>query len=337
MRVPVMRRLQLFLLLIGIALFVLVVRNVGVSTIVQGLRSVGWSFVGIFAIELLIDALHTEGWRWCLPPHERVVPFFHLLATRTAGFAVNALTPTATVGGEVVKGMLLRRWVPLADAFAAVLVDKLTFAVAQAMFLVVGLVSVLQGIPLNARERTFAVVIVIVWTAAVGAFFALQRYGVFRIGIGVVRGLFGGGSLLERLPERTADFDSRITTYLTGHQRDFARSVLFHLVAQAARTLQFYLALTALGFDPGLFECFATAAGFVFIEATLFLVPGKLGVLEGGHVVIFSALGFGAAAGLTVSFALRLSELCSALLGLVALGYYHLEAGAPESPGGVRP
>jgi uncharacterized protein (TIRG00374 family) len=327
-----MRRLQFFLFLVGVGLFAGVVRRVGLSAIAEGLAAVGWSFLAIFATEILIDTLHTEGWRHCLPKRVRKVSRLHLLATRTAGFAVNALTPTATVGGEVVKGLLLRRWVPLADAFASVLLDKLSFAAGQALFLIVGVVSVFQGIPLNPKEKTIAAIVVAIWLSAVGAFFFLQRRGVFRVGIGALRTLFGASALLESLPDRTEEFDARVRDFLLRHRRDFALSVGFHLIAQAARTLQFWIALTALGFRPGLYECFVTAGGLVFIEATLFLVPAKLGVLEGGHVVIFEALGYGASAGLAVSFVLRLSELCSAALGLGALAWYQLDRARTQGP-----
>ena len=326
-----MRRIQFVLLLVGIGLFVTVVRRVGLDSILDGLSTVGWAFLGVFAIELLIDVIHSEGWRWCLPAPRGRIRRFPLLAARTAGFAVNALTPTATVGGEVVKGMLIRRWVPLIDGFASVLVDKLTFAVGQAVFLVAGLVTVLQAFPFGARERTIAVVSVALWLAGVTAFFFLQRAGIFRVGLGVMRAVVGGSGLIEKLPGRAAEFDAKVATLL-GHRRELLASIVFHVLAQIARVPQFWIVLTALGFEPSFGECFATAGGLVLIEATLFLVPAKLGVLEGGQVVIFSALGFGAAAGLTVSFVMRLSELASALLGLVALGWFHVRAPMPRRP-----
>jgi uncharacterized protein (TIRG00374 family) len=317
-----MHRLQILLFALGIGLFAYVVHQVGVGEILWGLSRMGWSFLGIFAIEILIDALHSEGWRWCLPSAARDVSWIHIFLARTAGVAVNILTPTASVGGEVVKGMLIRRWVPIADGFASVMIDKLTFAVAQAIFLCCGVVAVFDGIELSPRERQFALVAIAVWLAAVGAFFLLQRFGIFRVGVGALRTLFGASAVVDKLPGQVHAFDEKVGTYLAEHQRDFAVSVFFHLFAQAFRTAQFYLALSALGFHPDAATCFTTAAGFVFVEATMFLVPARLGVFEGGNILIFTRLGYGAAAGLIVSFTIRLSELASALLGLLALGYY---------------
>jgi hypothetical protein len=284
-----MRRLQLLLLLVGVGLFVFVVQKAGVARVFHGLRSVGRWFVAVFALELVIDVLHSEAWRWCLPGGVHEVSRFDTLLARTAGAAVNVLTPTATVGGEVVKGMLLRRWVPLADGFASVMVDKLTFAL---------------------------------WIAAVVAFFALQRAGIFRVGLGVVRTIFGGAALLERLPGHTAAFDTKVATFLRTRHRELAASVGLHLLAQFARVPQYYLVMSALGLHPTAATCFTTASGLVFMEATLFLIPAKLGVFEGGNALIFSRLGYGVADGIIASFTLR-PELGSAMLGLAALAYLH--------------
>ena len=322
-----MRRLQLALLLLGVGLFVLVLQEVGFATVAKGLFVLGWTFPLILAVEFLIDALHTEGWRHCLPTGaRRLVPRLDLLLVRTAGVGVNVLTPTATVGGEVVKGMLLKRWIELGDGFASVMIDKLTFALGQTGFLLVGLVAVLQVVPFSPRERMLSVVAAALWLAGVAGFFILQQRGIFRFGVGALRTVFGGSGIFERLPEHAADFDERITRFLATHHADLAASVGWHFAGQAARTFQFYVALRALGFDPSLETCLTAASGLVFMEATLFLIPGKVGVLEGGYVLVFSALGYPSWVAIVVSFALRLSELGSAVAGLGALGWYHFRA-----------
>jgi hypothetical protein len=327
-----MRRLQLLLLLVGVALFAFVVHKAGLDQIVSGLRSVGWSFLWIFAIELAIDALHSEAWRWCMPGAGEGVSRLNTLLARTAGVAVNVLTPTASVGGEVVKGMLLRRWVPLADGFASVMVDKLTFAIAQALFLCVGIIAVLAGLSLSGTERAAAVAGLGIWIVAVIAFFVLQRAGIFRVGVGIVRSLFGGTAMIDRLPGQVSAFDLRVTTFLNGHQRDLACSVGLHLVAQFARVPQYYVVMSALGLEPTAAMCFTTAAGLVFMEATMFLIPAKVGVFEGGNALIFTRLGYTVADAIVVSFTLRLSELASALLGLLALAYLHFTPEGEMAP-----
>jgi hypothetical protein len=339
-----MHRAQLLFLLLGVGLFVFVVQKAGISQIAHGLHAVGWSFAAIFALELVIDLLHSEGWRWCLPGGVNSVSRIDTLLARTAGVAVNVLTPTASVGGEVIKGMLLRRWVPLADGFASVMIDKLTFAVAQAIFLCIGAVAVLTGLSFDLEERILTLGALALWILAVLAFFALQRAGILRVGLGVVRTIFGGAALLERLPGDAELFDSRVATFLATRPRELSASVGLHFLAQLARVPQYYLAMSALSLQPTAATCFTTAAGLVFMEATMFLIPAKLGVFEGGNALIFSRLGYTATEGIIVSFTMRLSELASALVGLGALAYLYfctpqLQVGSvPRAPGvGKRP
>ena len=54
------------------------------------------------------------------------------------------------------------------------------------------------------------------------------------------------------------------------------------------------------------------------IQLALFFVPGSIGVQEGGKVVVFTALGLPAAAGLTVAIAFRLTQLAGITAGLAA-------------------
>jgi hypothetical protein len=140
-----------------------------------------------------------------------------------------------------------------------------------------------------------------------------------------MRTIFGGSGLADRLPGEAAAFDTQVSDFLATRRRELGISTLLHVAAQFVRVPQYYFAMSALGLDPSPATCFTTAAGLVFMEATMFLIPAKLGVFEGGNALIFSRLGYDAAEGIIVSFAMRLSEMASALLGLLALAYLHFQ------------
>lgn len=88
-----MRRFQLALLAVGTILFVLVVRRAGLAEVVAKILQVGWLFAGILFADLLIDLLHTMGWRRCFLPEARRIPTLDLFLCRKAGVAINTLTP----------------------------------------------------------------------------------------------------------------------------------------------------------------------------------------------------------------------------------------------------
>src|SRR5262249_56360355 len=98
-----------------------------------------------------------------------------------------------------------------------------------------------------------------------------------------------------------------------------ALGVCSHQVAFLCGVLQVLFLLRRLGlphsFSIGLaIESLVMLLGFV-----TFIVPSVLGVQEGAKLLIFSALGLPAAAGLTVGIAFRLTSIVDNGAGLLSL------------------
>lgn len=96
-----------------------------------------------------------------------------------------------------------------------------------------------------------------------------------------------------------------------------------HLSSFALGVLQVYLLLCWLGLPAGVVTCVAIEAFSVLIQLALFLVPASIGVQEGGKVLIFTALGLPAVAGLSVGIAFRLTQLAGIGLGFGAFARLH--------------
>lgn len=312
-----MKKVQIVLLLGGGILFVMLVRRTGVDAIAGQVAQTGWTFLWVLGCDLLLETLHTIGWRHCFLPEERKIPWFDFFLCRKAGVAINVLTPTATMGGEAVKAMLVRRWVSFREGIASVVVDKLAFAIGQAVFLAAGLVPLFALVLESPRQRLVASLFMALWVSGLVAFWWLQRRGLFGRGLRAFRKLLRVAAD-NGLPERAEALDERIVCFLRERPGELVVSAGIHALAQCLRVAQFWLILRAFGFDPGLLEGFAMATGFVFIEATLFVVPARLGVFEGGNLLVFTTLGYAASTGLAVAFVLRISEMTSLLLGLYA-------------------
>ena len=90
---------------------------------------------------------------WCLLRDFSSVRVYVAIGLRTIGEAVNVLLPVATVGGDIVRTILLKsRGVDRGAAAAATLVDLLLQAGAQALFVSIGIALLLQ----SARLRPLA-------------------------------------------------------------------------------------------------------------------------------------------------------------------------------------
>ena len=123
------------------------------------------------------ELFHAQGWRHCLSGSHRSLPFLRVFSIRLAGSSINHLTPTAGFGGEVTKGVLLASDRMGAQAAAAVIVDKLSLALAQLLFVVGGTCAVLWKIALPRSLWVALVTGTLLLLAGVVGFFIVQKYG----------------------------------------------------------------------------------------------------------------------------------------------------------------
>ena len=65
----------------------------------------------------------------------------------------------------------------------------------------------------------------------------------------------------------------------------------------------------------------AIEAFSVLLNFVLFMVPGSIGVQEGGKLLIFAALGLPVSAGLSLGVAFRLNSLATMAAGLAVLPF----------------
>lgn len=300
----------------GLAVIGYLVARIGASVVADAFRTLSWRLGLVLLFPTCVAvALDTLGWRFALlrPPG---LP--RLLGARMAGEAVNLVTPTASVGGEPLKAYLLRPAVPMREGLASVIADKTTAVASQVLVLLAGLaVGTFVLSPRSSLMLAMAGAL-LVEVVCVGGFVAVQ-----------LRGLAGGGGrLLTRLRmgpsrERQAALDGvddALRALYGRHARRLGVSIALHFLAFAVGTVEIYLVVRFLGLPITLAGAFVLGAFGTAVKFLSFMVPGSLGVLEGGNVAIFAAFGLGGAAGLTYTLVRRLRELVWAGLGFLALG-----------------
>ena len=112
-------------------------------------------------------------------------------------------------------------------------------------------------------------------------------------------------------------------------RRGQAAAVLgLSLVGWATGALETWLMLVLLESPVSLLTALIIEAGATGVRAVGFLIPGSIGVLEGGLVGIFAMLGLGSGTGLAFSVARRFREGVWILAGYVCLAVMR----GPKSP-----
>src|SRR5262249_38963452 len=133
------RALRAILFVGGVALLSFLLVRVRARALVSILRRLEWWPLLVVCPPFgLRVGVRTPDWRYAFasePP-----PYPRMLAARTAGEALNLVTALGSVGGEAVKIWLLRPSVPYSESVPSVVIDKTTSAIAQALFLLLGLI-----------------------------------------------------------------------------------------------------------------------------------------------------------------------------------------------------
>ena len=98
-----MRRLNLILLAIAVGFFVWILNEVGWANVGHYLRQVGWYWPLLLLPYGLVNLLEAVSWKYLIVNLPRTISLPRLFWLRLGGEALNQLTPTASLGGELFK------------------------------------------------------------------------------------------------------------------------------------------------------------------------------------------------------------------------------------------
>ncbi len=186
-------------------------------------------------MEGIVKIFYTLGWRYCLSPPHRSLPFFRLFGIHLAGNSINYFTPTATLGGEVIKGTLLSRSHRGPEAATGVIIGKLAYALSQLLFVVLGSILILWRIRLPVAGSIAMLTGTILLGAGIVGFLVVQKHG--KLGA-VVRWLVAhkvGGETLRKGGPANYPGGSSPQTLLS---RASGRSASGHVLAHGGHGLQ---------------------------------------------------------------------------------------------------
>ncbi len=322
-----MKALRATLLIGGLAILVFLVVRIGADALLSSLRRLAWWKLPFVCLPYgVIMAVDTLGWRYAFTG--QAPPYARILAARIAGEALNVVTATGSVGGEVVKVWLLRPAVPYGESVPSVVIAKTTITLAQALFLVLGVVLAKATVVGDAPLISAMLGLLAIEALAVGGFFVTQVTGLVGRGGRLLAwaGLIKEYSNAERL-------DTSLRQYYRHQWPRFLLSVAFHLGGWLLGVLETFVILSVLDIPVGMAMAAVIETLGSGVRFASFFVPGSLGVLEGANAGAFASLGVGASAGLAFSLVRRARQAVWIGVGILVL----VAARAQASYAGAAP
>lgn len=203
--------------------------------------------------------------------------------------AINALLPVLRVGGEVVSiRMLVKAGVGAALATAGLVVDITLSLLILTVFVASGVVLLVLDGGGDSALIVDLIVGLVVSAAVISAFVVVQRIGLFGLAGRVLK--FVGGDLHAALAGGAAKLD-RATRRLWSRRERVLRSLVWQSLSWLAGVGEMWVTLAVLGVDVGWRDAFILESLVLGVGNAAFMVPGALGVQEGGFLVIGAALG----------------------------------------------
>jgi putative membrane protein len=316
-----MKLAGIFFWITGLALLIGLIAWQGFAKVGAAFAEVGWGLPVICVYFLLPMTANTFCWQLLLPTSTRP-PLRTLLVLRWVCGSVNTLLPVAQVGGELVRARLLTfRGVRGSDAGASAVVDVTIAAATQSVFSIIGILILLQYDVLTDTAYAAAFGLFIFCILLI-SFFVAQRYGLFykitrlfekSLKVGDWKNITGGAKELD---------EAILSTY--SRRRALAFATAWRTFGLIIGSGQVMLVFYFLGYPISFVEAIMLESLGHAMRNVAFMIPGALGVQEGGYMLLGHVVGAGPEIGLVFSLIMRARSL---VLGLPGLAVWQLIEG----------
>ena len=328
-----MKAFHRFSIILGMILLAVLVWRIGPGSILAELKNIGWWILPLVCLEGVAEGFHTLGWRRCLSATQENEPFHRLLGIKLAGYAMNNLTPTAGIGGEITKAALLAEKGGGAQAAGGVLVGKVTYVLAQLILVIIGSLVTLWFLDVSPALWAAVTLTGGLLLSALGFLFVLQKRGRLSSMVGWAGFLPIGETGHRRLRGVLEAVDGELRAYYSRNPYGLYRAMGWYGVGFACYILQIWWFLHAAGVQAS----FIMAAGLWclagWFELVGSVVPLRLGIQEGGRVISLAAFGYTPALGMALAALIRIQELIWGLVGLLIYPFLCSRESMRRTPG----
>lgn len=324
-RIKRQRIFKIVLWLAALMLLVAVLLSVPLSDTVDALRRLTWQQVFLLiALNFLVLILFNARWWAILRGQGYRIPFHSLFGYRLATFGLSYFTPGPHFGGEPLQVLLVEKeqHTPRSSAIAALTLDKSLEMVVNFLFLLAGVVLIMQQRILAGAAAAGALLVaglIVIVPAIYLAAVANGRAPITWMSIKLSRSPFwqnhaGWQERLERGAVIVRQSENEVSDLMRNAPATLLFAVLVSVAAWLVMIAEFWLMISFLGASLSPIQLVTTLTAARM--AILLFLPAGLGALEASQLVAFTTIGLNPALGLSASLLIRARDI---LLGSVGL------------------
>jgi uncharacterized protein (TIRG00374 family) len=305
---------------IGAAIFWFVISSVGIGEVVKGLFEFSlWGLIPLIVLTGIVQVIGAYKWQYVLRNLGASVPLGAIVKVFLVGNALSYITPVVYVGGEAVRGYILREryGVPWERGLASIAIDKISEAAIWVLVICVGVVVFLWQSQTSWASNLAITLLAFMGLMAVSIallyFFSFKKKSIVRPLL--LRPFHLEGSRTGHL---LCDIENEFFKFFSAANRKQNIGVAKILLVKYAFILLRNLFL--IYYLQGVFSLTGSiiTAGFSHISYAL-PIPAALGVQEGALSLVFAGLGASAGLGIAFALLLRAADSIVASIGLLFL------------------
>ena len=231
------------------------------------------------------------------------------------GQSVNRLLPTASIGGDVVRGrFLILKKEDETDVVTSLIADKTAHATSTLLLLILGLLMIVTRIT-DVKIIAGLIAASLLLTFGIVFFIRLQR----NAGVSALLAKWSDSKngLLSRAEESARIIEDKLE-HIYAHPSGFIKSVLIRVISSTAMAAEIWVAAWLMGSPISVVEAVTLRIVSFGVRSLAFVVWGGLGIQEGAYALLSTFVGLPPATLVAISLATRVREIVVAIPGVIA-------------------
>ncbi len=313
------KKIIIILSLIGVILFINLIVKIGLRTIWDTVKNISPEyFLILLLIRFLFWYIRTLNWKIIMEKCQITLPFWKIFKARVAGFAVNYLTPSANIGGEAARIMLVNNKSDK-NALASVILDKTIELIATIFFVMAAVAVAIYKIPMPMVQKYIYAGFVIFSVFSMIFILRKQHQGLLKWIILKLEKVKISFKFIRNNMDKIKEVDKNISSFYKYSKKSFFTVLVLYFIQMLVWTTEIYFSLHFLGLTEITFLKSFLIVALGSIAFVMPVLPGGIGVYELTYLAIFKLLGLSTTFGMALVITRRVIALTWAGLGLIFL------------------
>jgi len=317
-----MKYTKLVFLAAGILLLGLIIRNVNLDEIVFWIARLGLQgliiVLVIYALAFLCDVI---SWQLAFRSLAMNLQWLNrLFLVRLIGEAFNTVIPSASVGGEPLKAVILKNSYQISyrESGASLIIARTVNMLSLILFLGIGFILLLSSPMFTRSYQITAGIGLTIITLGTILFYLVQRFQVISL-TGTWLSTTRSGSRVEKLLHIIYDVDRHLLEFYASNHAKFITALGLSWLNWLLGVVEIYVVMTMIGYPLGFMDCWIIETMAQLIRTGTFFIPASIGAQEGIFMLMGAIVTGNPSLGVAVSVIRRIRELIWVAMGLVIL------------------